>query len=98
MALIRWLLLALMAFAFVLLAASNWTMVDFILPDGSPRAVPLPVLLGLAFLAGVIPTGAWLSLLRPLANSRRTAAAPRGERTEVAPPIAPALAPAAPQG
>jgi uncharacterized integral membrane protein len=85
MALIRWLLVALMAFAFVLLAVSNWTMVDFILPDGSARAVPLPLLLGLAFLAGMIPTWVWMGLLRPLAGARK--AVPRAERTEVAAPL-----------
>jgi uncharacterized integral membrane protein len=79
MALIRWLLLALMAFAFVLLAVSNWTLVDFILPDGSLRAVPLPLLLGLAFLAGVIPTWVWMAI-RPLGSRRNPA--PRAARTE----------------
>jgi uncharacterized integral membrane protein len=79
MALIRWILLALMAFGFVLLAVSNWILVDFILPDGSSRAVPLPLLLALAFLAGVIPTWAWMAV-RPL--GRRIAPA-RAERPEV---------------
>jgi uncharacterized integral membrane protein len=79
MALIRWLLLALMAFAFVLLAVSNWTMVDFILPDGSQRAVPLPLLLALAFLAGVIPTWGWMAV-RPL---QRLTPTPRRDRQEV---------------
>jgi uncharacterized integral membrane protein len=80
MALIRWLLLALMAFAFVLLAVSNWTMVDFILPDGDAVALPLPLLLGGAFLAGVLPTWAWMAI-RP--KSDRRAGQRRAERAEV---------------
>lgn len=86
MAIVRWILLAALAFGFVLLAVSNWTPVDFILPDGSAVALPLPLLLGIAFLAGVIPTWLWTGLLRPLAGSRPMAA-PRAERTEVAPPV-----------
>lgn len=78
MAFIRWLLLAALAMAFLLLAVSNWTPVDFILPDGTPRPVPLPLLLAGAFLAGVLPTWAWLTVLRPLAANRR----PRPERVE----------------
>ncbi|WP_164155791.1 hypothetical protein [Sandarakinorhabdus rubra] len=84
MAIVRWVLLVALAFGFLLLAVSNWTPVDFILPDGSVRAVPLPLLLGLAFLAGVIPTWAWMAV-RPLAPRR--APLPRGERTEVAPAV-----------
>jgi uncharacterized integral membrane protein len=86
MAIVRWVLLAALAFAFVLLAVSNWTMVAFVLPDGSLRAVPLPMLLGAAFVAGVIPTWAWLSFLRPLA-SNRTPRRPKAERTEIAPAL-----------
>lgn len=87
MSFIRWMLLLALAFAFVLLAASNWTMVGFVLPDGSLRPVPLPVLLGAAFVAGVVPTWAWLSFLRPLAGSRSPRHA-KAERTEIAPPLA----------
>ncbi len=83
MSFIRWLLLLALAFAFVLLAVSNWTMVDFILPDGTPRALPLPLLLAGAFVAGVIPTWAWLSLLRPL-SAKGARSRPTAERTEVA--------------
>jgi hypothetical protein len=90
MSVLRWVLLAALAFAFVLLAVSNWTMVDFILPSGAALAVPLPILLGAAFIGGVIPTWAWLSLLRPLAGksppkwgSRR----PIGEQTDIAPSL-----------
>lgn len=85
MGIIRWVFIAVMAIIFLLLAVSNWTLVDFILPDGTPRAVPLPLLLGIAFLAGVIPTWAWHGLLRPLAESRRPRPA-RVEQTQVASP------------
>jgi hypothetical protein len=61
-----------MGLAFVLLSVSNWTLVDFVLPDGSPASVPLPLLLAAAFLAGVIPTWAWHALLRPLAGKSRS--------------------------
>jgi uncharacterized integral membrane protein len=84
MAIFRWVFVAAMAILFVLLAVSNWTLVDFILPDGTPKAVPLPVLLGGAFLAGVIPTWLWHVLLRPLADSRRVRPA-RVEQTQIAP-------------
>jgi hypothetical protein len=87
MAIVRWILLAALAFGFVLLAVSNWTPVDFILPDGTVVALPLPVLLGIAFLAGAVPTWLWMAFLRPLAASRRIAPQPRAERTEVAPPL-----------
>jgi uncharacterized integral membrane protein len=83
MAIFRWVFVAVMAILFVLLAVSNWTLVDFILPDGTPKAVPLPVLLGGAFLAGVIPTWLWHVLLRPLAESRRVRPA-RVEQTQIA--------------
>jgi putative membrane protein len=85
MAIVRWVFLAVMAIVFILLAASNWTLVPFILPDGTPKALPLPMLLGIAFLAGVIPTWAWHRLLRPLATSRRERPA-RVEQTQVASP------------
>ncbi|MCU0891341.1 MAG: hypothetical protein MUE77_06265 [Sandarakinorhabdus sp.] len=87
MAIVRWILLAALAFGFVLLAVSNWTPVDFILPDGRAVALPLPLLLGIAFLAGVIPTWLWMAFLRPMASARRTAPKVREERTEVAPPL-----------
>lgn len=77
---IRWVFVGLMLALFVLLSISNWTLVDFILPDGTPKAVPLPMLLGGAFLAGVIPTWIWHVLLRPMAESRR-ARPPRVEHT-----------------
>jgi uncharacterized integral membrane protein len=85
MAIFRWVFVAAMAVLFILLAVSNWTLVDFILPDGTPTAVPLPLLLGGAFLAGVIPTWIWHVLLRPLAESRR-ARPPRIEQTRTATP------------
>ena len=86
MAIIRMLFLAAMAVLFILLAVSNWTLVDFILPDGTPRALPLPMLLGIAFLAGVIPTWVWHRLLRPMAENRKPRQV-RVEQTEVAAPF-----------
>ena len=85
MAMFRWILVAAMAIIFVLLAASNWTPVNFILPDGTTTALPLPLLLGIAFMAGVIPTWIWHRWLRPLATSRRERPA-RVEHTQVASP------------
>ncbi len=79
MAYVRWIFVGVMLTLFVLLSISNWTLVDFILPDGTPKAVPLPMLLGAAFLAGVIPTWIWHVLLRPMAESRR-ARPPRVEQ------------------
>jgi uncharacterized integral membrane protein len=90
MSFIRWLLLIALAFAFVLLAVSNWTMVDFVLPDGALVALPLPVLMAAAFVAGAVPTWAWMALLRPL-SARNPRGRPTAERTEVAPPAAPTL-------
>jgi hypothetical protein len=46
----------------------------------------LPLLLGIAFLAGVIPTWIWHVLLRPLAESRRVRSA-RVEQAQVAAPV-----------
>lgn len=86
-AIVRWVFLAVMAALFILLAVSNWTLVDFVLPDGTPKALPLPLLLGAAFLAGVIPTWIWHVLLRPLAESRRVRPA-RVEQAQVAAPVA----------
>jgi uncharacterized integral membrane protein len=86
-AIVRWVFLAVMAALFILLAVSNWTLVDFVLPDGTPKALPLPLLLGAAFLAGVIPTWIWHVLLRPLAESRRVRPA-RIEQAHVAAPVA----------
>lgn len=87
MSLIRWLFLLALMLAFVLLAVSNWTMVQFVLPDGTPTPVPLPLLLAGAFLTGVIPTWAWHALLRPMAESRRSRRPEKAERTDVAPSL-----------
>jgi uncharacterized integral membrane protein len=83
MAIFRWVFVAAMAVVFILLAVSNWTLVDFILPNGTTTALPLPLLLGIAFLAGVIPTWLWHVLLRPLAI-KRPAGPPRVEHTQTA--------------
>ncbi len=88
MAIIRWVLLAMMAFAFMLLAVSNWTFVPFILPDGAVARAPLPLLLAGAFLAGMVPTWAWMAFVRPLLEGRQLRPRVRSERAEVAPPLA----------
>jgi uncharacterized integral membrane protein len=44
--------------AFLLLSVANWTPVPFRLPDGTMINPPLPILLGIAFIAGWLPT--WL--------------------------------------
>ncbi|WP_439546557.1 hypothetical protein [Sandarakinorhabdus sp.] len=87
MTLIRWVFLLALALAFVLLAVSNWTMVPFVLPDGRPAAVPLPLLMAAAFVAGVIPTWIWHALLRPMAGKSRSRRAEKAERTDVAPSL-----------
>ncbi|MFZ4381763.1 MAG: hypothetical protein ACOYO0_07355 [Sandarakinorhabdus sp.] len=92
MSLIRWVFILAIGLAFLLLAVSNWTLVEFVLPDGSPASVPLPLLLAAAFLAGVIPTWAWHALLRPLAGKGRSRRPEKAERTDVAPAQAPSLA------
>ena len=86
MAIVRWVFLAVVAVLFILLAVSNWILVDFVLPDGTPAALPFPLLLGIAFLAGVISTWIWHVLLRPLAESRRVRPA-RVEHAQVAAPV-----------
>ncbi len=91
MAIIRWALLALMGFGFLLLAVSNWTPVPFIMPDGAVARAPLPLLLAAAFLAGMIPTWAWMAFVRPLLEGGRLQRRPRTERAEVAPPLAPTV-------
>jgi uncharacterized integral membrane protein len=84
MSLIRWIFLLALALMFVLLAVSNWTLVEFVLPNGTPASVPLPLLLAAAFVAGVIPTWAWHALLRPMAEKSRSRRPEKLELTEVA--------------
>lgn len=58
MTIIRWLAVAALFMAFLLLSVANWTPVPFRLPDGAMISAPLPLLLALAFIAGWLPT--WL--------------------------------------
>ncbi|OYW15015.1 MAG: hypothetical protein B7Z50_02610, partial [Sphingomonadales bacterium 12-62-5] len=81
-AIVRWVFLAVMAALFILLAVSNWTLVDFVLPDGTPKALPLPLLLGAAFLAGVIPTGDPLVAFKDADYALLVGARPRGPGME----------------
>ncbi len=77
MTILRWVLLTALAVAFLLLAVANWTPVQFRLPDGSIAGLRLPLLLGIAFVAGWLPT--WLIHLGAKAGwKRRLAKAERG--------------------
>ncbi len=58
MNILRWILLTVLAVAFLLLSVANWTPVPFRLPDGAVVSIHLPLLLALAFIAGWLPT--WL--------------------------------------
>ncbi len=62
---LRWALIAAISGGFLLLSVSNWTIVPFVMPDGEPMAIALPVLLGVAFIAGWLPTWAWAVATRP---------------------------------
>lgn len=86
MSMIRWLFLAAIAAGFVLLAVSNWTLVDFVLPDGTLAPVPLPLLLAGAFLTGVVPTWIWHGLMRPMIEARRSRSPAKAEVAEIAAP------------
>jgi uncharacterized integral membrane protein len=58
MNILRWVLFTALLMAFLLLSVANWTPVPFRLPDGAIINPPLPILLGIAFIAGWLPT--WL--------------------------------------
>ncbi len=72
MTILRWIMLTALLVAFLLLSVANWTPVPFRLPDGVVISIRLPLLLGLAFVAGWLPT--WLYHLGALASLRRKAA------------------------
>jgi uncharacterized integral membrane protein len=69
MTILRWVLATALAVAFLLLAVANWTPVPFRLPDGAMVNIQLPLLLGIAFVAGWLPT--WLILLATKARLNR---------------------------
>jgi len=85
----RWIVATLLVAAFLLLSVANWTMVPFLLPQGKQVMVPLPMVIGVAFVAGWLPT--WLSQLATAAMLRRRLE--RAERLlaerQEAPPVAP---------
>lgn len=94
MTILRWILLAALAMAFILLSVANWTPVPFRLPDGEMVNMPLPLLLGAAFIAGWLPT--WLFHIGAKANwKRKLAKSARGieDARPVAMPYAPPPAP-----
>jgi uncharacterized integral membrane protein len=70
MSALRLLLIALIGFLFLLLSVANWTLVPFLLPDGRPVAVPLPLIILAAFLAGCLPTWAAGAASRTLLRRR----------------------------
>ena len=76
MTILRWILLGGLAVAYLLLAVANWTPVPFRLPDGVIISIRLPVLLGLAFIAGWLPT--WLLHIGAKATWKRKLAKARG--------------------
>ncbi len=72
MTILRWIMLTALLVAFLLLSVANWTPVPFRLPDGAVISIRLPLLLGLAFVAGWLPT--WLYHLGAMASFKRKAA------------------------
>ena len=72
MTILRWIMLTALLVAFLLLSVANWTPVPFRLPDGAIISIRLPLLLGLAFVAGWLPT--WPYCLGVMANFKRKAA------------------------
>jgi uncharacterized integral membrane protein len=69
MNIVRWILATALAVSFLLLAVANWTPVPFRMPDGAMVNIRLPVLLGIAFVAGWLPT--WLIHLGSKATWKR---------------------------
>jgi uncharacterized integral membrane protein len=83
MRIVRWMLLAALAMAFLMLALANWVPVGFVLPTGRTVQLPLPLLLGAALVAGWLPTVIWYwlsGLIAPRVGK------PRDEQVAVAPP------------
>ncbi|WP_310497780.1 hypothetical protein [Sandarakinorhabdus sp.] len=63
---IQWTLLLALLGLFAAMAAANWgsAPILFVLPNGQTDAVRLPVLLGLAWLAGWLPMFLWHVIVR----------------------------------
>jgi hypothetical protein len=83
MRIVRWMLLAALAMAFLMLSLANWVPVAFVLPTGRVVQLPLPMLLGAALVAGWLPTVIWYwlsGLIAPRDTGRRQ------EQIAVAPP------------
>ncbi len=88
MTIFRWILVTALAVAFLMLAVANWTPVPFRLPDGAMVMLPLPLLLGGAFVAGWLPT--WLLLIGTKATLKRKLA--RTSTLDLRPPALPSQA------
>jgi len=82
MNIVRWVLVAALAMAFLLLSVANWTPVPFRLPDGAMISVPLPLLLAVAFVAGWLPT--WLIMLGTRTTLKRRLAVYEGKDSKPA--------------
>jgi putative membrane protein len=85
MSILRWILATALAISFLLLAVANWTPVPFRLPDGAMINVRLPILLGLAFVAGWLPT--WLIHLGSKATWKRKLARTGALENRTTPPV-----------
>lgn len=77
MTILRWMILAALAVAFLLMSVANWVPVPFRLPDGAVISAPLPLLLGASFILGWLPTwllhlGTRTTLKRRLAKIERS--------------------------
>ncbi|OYU16007.1 MAG: hypothetical protein CFE37_02925 [Alphaproteobacteria bacterium PA4] len=93
MTIFRWVLVTALAMAFLLLSVANWTPVPFRLPDGVMINIRLPLLLGLAFIAGWLPTwlihlGAKANWKRKLGKIERAVEPPRAAPPTSVPPVA----------
>jgi uncharacterized integral membrane protein len=66
---LRWIIIIALVAVFLLLSVANWTMVPFLLPQGRPVMIPLPLIIAAAFIAGWLPT--WLSHLANATRLRR---------------------------
>jgi putative membrane protein len=91
MTIVRWILVAALLTAFLLLAVANWTPVPFKLPDGTMVNIRLPLLLAAAFVAGWLPT--WLILVGTRMQNNRKLARVGAGRTAMPAAPQPAINP-----
>lgn len=101
---LRLVLLGALAFGFLLFAVANWTPVDLILPNGTARTVPLPLLLLGAFIIGLVPAQLWHAAAEARSKRREartqamleSALASRSVAPVVVEPVPAAVPPTAP--